>query len=71
MTKAFKKVKQNELHVYDVVLDQNQKRVLKRADKKRFPIITAVISLLIIVVLRFFSPTNLNKKHRETKQLNL
>ncbi len=51
---GLQKVKQNEFYVYDVVFDQNQKRVLKREDKKKYPLATAVLSLLLIAVLGFF-----------------
>ena len=68
---GLQKVKQNEFYVYDVVLDQNQKRVLKREDKKKFPIIIAVTSLLIIVCLGFFFANPFKQEVQKDKTTEL
>ena len=68
---GLQKVKQNEFYVYDVVLDQNQKRVLKREDKKKFPIIIAVTSLLLIVCLGFFFANPFKQEVQKDKTTEL
>ena len=62
---GLQKVKQNEFHVYDIVFDQNQKRVLKRQDKKKFPLIIAVLSLLTLAALGFFFANPLRQESEE------
>ena len=68
---GLQKVKQNEFYVYDVVLDQNQKRVLKREDKKKFPIIIAITSLLLIVCLGFFFANPFKQEVQKDKTTEL
>ena len=55
----------------DVVLDQNLKRVLKREDKKKFPIIIAVTSLLLIVCLGFFFANPFKQEVQKDKTTEL
>ena len=44
------KVKQNEFHAFDILLDPSQKRTLKTKSKSMAPIIGAVAAALVVVV---------------------
>lgn len=47
---GLQRVKQNDFHVYDIILDQNKKRILKRENRKKYPLIAASILILIVAV---------------------
>ena len=48
------KVKQNEFHAFDILLDPSQKRTLKTKSKSMAPIIGAVAAALVVVVGFFY-----------------
>ena len=48
------KVKQNEFHAFDILLDPSQKRTLKTKSKPMIPIIGAVAAALVIMVVGVF-----------------
>ena len=48
------KVKQNEFHAFDILLDPSQKRTLKTKSTSMIPIIGAVAAALVVVVLGVF-----------------
>ncbi len=48
------KVKQNEFHAFDILLDPSQKRTLKTKSSSMIPIIGAVAAALVVVVGVFF-----------------
>ena len=51
---GIQQVKQNKFHVYDVMLDGSQKRRLSKPLSSRKPMITTVISLLVICICAFW-----------------
>ena len=51
---GIQQVKQNKFHVYDVMLDGSQKRRLSKPLSSRKPLITTVISLLVICICAFW-----------------
>ena len=51
---GIQQVKQNNFHVYDVMLDGLQKRRLSKPLSSRKPMITTVISLLVICICAFW-----------------
>ena len=48
------KVKQNEFHAFDILLDPSQKRTLKTKSKPMLPIIAAVAAAAVMMVLGVF-----------------
>ena len=48
------KVKQNEFHAFDILLDPSQKRTLKTKSKSMIPIIGAVAAALVVMVGVFY-----------------
>ena len=48
------KVKQNEFHAFDILLDPSQKRTLKTKSTSMIPIIGAVAAALVVIVGVFF-----------------
>ena len=48
------KVKQNEFHAFDILLDPSQKRTLKTKSKPMIPIVGAVAAVLVVALLGFF-----------------
>ncbi len=52
------KVKQNEFHAFDILLDPSQKRTLKTKSSSMLPIIGAVAAALVIVVGVFYFNTS-------------
>ena len=50
---GFQKVKQNEFHAFDLLLDPSQKRKLK-TQKSNMPVIGAIAAVLIIGIICFF-----------------
>ena len=50
---GIQKVKQNEFHAFDILLDPSQKRTLKTKSSSMLPIIGAVAAALVIVLLGF------------------
>ena len=48
------KVKQNEFHAFDIILDPSQKRTLKTKSKSMIPIIGTVAAVLVGALLSFF-----------------
>ena len=56
------KVKQNEFHAFDILLDPSQKRTLKTKSSSMMPIIGAVAAVLVMIVgVFFFITSNENK----------
>ena len=60
------KVKQNEFHAFDILLDPSQKRKLKTKSKSMLPVIGAVAAALAVVVGVFFFITS---NDNDTKKL--
>ena len=56
------KVKQNEFHAFDILLDPSQKRKLNTKPKSNMPLIGAIAAAVIIAFVGFFyfNPTNNN-----------
>ena len=52
------KVKQNEFHAFDILLDPSQKRKLKTKSKPLLPIIGAVAAVLVVMVGVFYFNTS-------------
>ena len=52
------KVKQNEFHAFDILLDPSQKRTLKTKSKPMLPIIGAVAAALVVMVGIFYFNTS-------------
>ena len=52
------KVKQNEFHAFDILLDPSQKRTLKTKSNSMLPIIGAVAAALVVMVGAFFFVTS-------------
>ena len=48
------KVKQNEFHAFDILLDPSQKRTLKTKSRSMLPIIGAVAAVLIVGIITLF-----------------
>jgi uncharacterized membrane protein len=48
------KVKQNEFHAFDILLDPSQKRTLKTKSRSMLPIIGTVAAALVVIVGLFF-----------------
>ena len=64
---GIQQVKQNKFHVYDVMLDGSQKRRLSKPLSSRKPMITTVISLLVICICAFwFTQQNTEKDFSKT-----
>ena len=61
------KVKQNEFHAFDILLDPSQKRTLKTKSTSRLPIIGAVAAALVVMVGVFY----FNERHSESQKANL
>ena len=57
---GIQKVKKNEFHAYDILLDPSQKRKLKTQKSNR-PILAIVASFLVIAVVSFFYINQVNK----------
>ncbi len=57
---GIQKVKKNEFHAYDILLDPSQKRKLKTQKSNR-PILAIAASFLVIAVVSFFYITQVNK----------
>ena len=57
---GIQKVKKNEFHAYDILLDPSQKRKLK-SQKSNKPILAIVASFLVIAVVSFLYITQINK----------
>ena len=57
---GIQKVKKNEFHAYDILLDPSQKRKLK-TQKSNKPILVIVASFLVIAVVSFLYITQVNK----------
>ena len=57
---GIQKVKKNEFHAYDILLDPSQKRKLK-TQKSNKPILAIVASFLVIAVVSFLYITQINK----------
>ena len=51
---GLQKVKQNEFHAFDILLDPSQKRKLKTKSSFMLPIIGAVAAALLVVVAVFY-----------------
>ena len=47
------KVKQNEFHAFDILLDPSQKRKLKTKSKPILPILGAVAAVVVVIILGF------------------
>ena len=60
------KVKQNEFHAFDILLDPSQKRTLKRKSKRLLPIIGAVAALVAVLC---FGLLYLNTSSENDKQM--
>ncbi len=62
------KVKQNEFHAFDILLDPSQKRTLKTKSSSMLPIIGAVAAAVVIMVVGvfYFSTSNENDKQVAT-----
>ena len=61
------KVKQNEFHAFDILLDPSQKRTLKTKAKPMIPIIGAVAAVFIVGILAFvFLSKNEQQKEKFT-----
>ncbi len=52
------KVKQNEFHAFDILLDPSQKRTLKTKSKSMLPIIGAVAATFVVMVGVFYFSTS-------------
>ena len=48
------KVKQNEFHAFDILLDPSQKRTLKTKSTSMLPIIGAVVKVALVVMVGAF-----------------
>jgi len=57
---GIQKVKKNEFHAYDILLDPSQKRKLKTQKSNR-PLLAIAASFLVIAVVSFFYITQLSK----------
>ncbi len=57
---GIQKVKKNEFHAYDILLDPSQKRKLKTQKSNR-PILAVATSFLVIAVVSFFYINQVNK----------
>ena len=57
---GIQKVKKNEFHAYDILIDPSQKRKLKTQKSNR-PILALAASFLVIAVVSFFYINQLNK----------
>ena len=57
---GIQKVKKNEFHAYDILLDPSQKRKLKTQKSNR-PVLAIAASLLMIAVVSFFYINQVNK----------
>ena len=57
---GIQKVKKNEFHAYDILLDPSQKRKLKTQKSNR-PILAIAASFLVIAVVSFFYINHVNK----------
>ena len=61
------KVKQNEFHAFDILLDPSQKRTLKTKSKPMIPVIGAVAAAVVIMVGVFY----FNERLTESQKVNL
>ena len=60
---GIQKVKQNEVHAFDILLDPSQKRTLKTKSKPMIAIIGAVAAALLVVVgIFYFNTSSQNEK---------
>ena len=59
------KVKQNEFHAFDILLDPSQKRTLKTKSSSMLPIIGTIAAALVVIVGVFYF-TILQKRYRKT-----
>ena len=67
------KVKQNEFHAFDILLDPSQKRTLKTKPKSKIPIIGAVAAAALVVIilsLNSFYSTSKNADFSKVEQQN-
>ncbi|MDC3076169.1 adenylate/guanylate cyclase domain-containing protein, partial [Paracoccaceae bacterium] len=51
------KVKQNEFHAFDILLDPSQKRTLKTKSRSMMPIVASIAAVLLVVVGVFYFNT--------------
>ena len=69
---GIQKVKQNEFHVFDVLLDPSQKRKLKTASKTNIAVLVPIAAVLIIGlvgILYFYSDVWNSETESKTKVL--
>ena len=64
------KIKDNQFHAFDVVLDPSQKRTIKPQTSSKIPLFTGIVAVLLIVVGLFFYVNNNPIKQEETKTVS-
>lgn len=65
------KVKQNEFHAFDILLDPSQKRTLKTKAKSKMPLIGAIVAAIIIAFVGMFYFTTKTPQKAEAPNLKI
>ena len=64
------KVKDNQFHAFDVVLDPSQKRTIKPQSSSKIPLYTGIVAVLIIAIVFLFYFNNPSVQQEEVKTVS-
>ena len=68
---GIQKVKQNEFHAFDLLMDKSQKRKIRRKNKNKYSALAVIIGIFIMVILAiiFADPFNEELQEKEVTEL--